>query len=236
MLERLIAGARAMGIDMSPAQAEMLREYHALITKANSEINLTRVSDDFDEAVDRNYLDSISPVGLKLFAPASKLADVGSGAGFPGIPLSIMLPEVEITLIDALGKRVKFLNEVIACLGLNARAVHARAEEAGRSAELRENFDVVTARAVAPVNILCEYALPLVKTGGFMLAYKGPAWQSELEAAQNALAKLGGAFRTALDAPIPGRDWRHSLVIIDKIAPTPAQFPRRTGVPEKRPL
>jgi 16S rRNA (guanine527-N7)-methyltransferase len=236
MLTRLTNGARAMGIEMSAAQAEMFREYHEMLVDANARMNLTRVSDDIAEAVDRNYLDSISPVATALFRDSRTMADIGSGAGFPGIPLAIMLPHVEITLIDALGKRAKFLQDVIDRLGLNARAVHARAEEAGRRAELREQFDVVTSRAVAAMNILSELALPMVKVGGSMIAYKGPAWQEEVAGAENALAKLGGSFAEALDAPIPGRDWQHTLVVINKLSPISDKFPRRPGMPEKKPL
>lgn len=236
MLTRLTDGARNMGIEMSAAQAEMFREYHGMLTEANAKMNLTRVPDDIAEAVDRNYLDSIAPIAGGLFRDACSMADVGSGAGFPGIPLAIMLPHVEITLIDALGKRVKFLEDVIERLGLNARAVHARAEEAGRKPELREQFDIVTSRAVAAMNILSELALPLIKVGGTMIAYKGPGWQEEIAGAGNALAKLGGRFRETLDAPIPGRDWQHTLVIIDKISAVSNQYPRRPGMPEKKPL
>lgn len=236
MINRLMEGARAMGIAMSVEQAEMFRAYHDLLMEANGKMNLTRVPDDIDEAIDRNYLDSIAPVAKALPEGIKNLADVGSGAGFPGIPLAIMLPDIQITMIDALGKRVKFLQDVIARLGLNARAIHARAEEAGRMAGLRDHFDAATSRAVAAMNILCELTLPIVKTGGVMIAYKGPMWKEEVDGAQNALAKLGGRFRETLDAPIPGRDWQHALVMIDKIAPVPDQYPRRPGVPEKKPL
>ena len=234
MNQRLINGAGAMGIEMTPAQAAMFAEYHRMLEAANAQMNLTRVTG--DEAIDRNYLDSITPLAGALPAGIRTLADIGSGAGFPGIPLAIMLPQVEITLIDALDKRVKFLNDVISSLGLNAKAVHARAEEAGRRPELRERFDVVTSRAVAAMNVLCELALPLTRLGGTMLAYKGPTWREELEEARDALEKLGGSFTGAQEAHIPGRDWAHWLVRIEKTAPCPEQYPRRPGMPEKRPL
>lgn len=236
MRTRLIESARKMGIEMSDKQADMFCEYHRLLIEANRSMNLTRVPDDTDEAVDRNYLDSITPLAYALPEGTRTLADVGAGAGFPGIPLAIMLPDVHITLIDALDKRVKFLSDIITTLGLNARALHARAEDAGKNAALREQFDVVVSRAVAAMNVLCEYSLPLARTGGTMIAYKGPAWQEEAAQAANALEKLGGALRDARPAPIPGRDWNHVLVYIEKTAPTPAQYPRRSGMPEKKPL
>lgn len=236
MLTRLIEGAKGMGIEMSHEQAQKFIKYHEMLIEANAKMNLTRVPDDIAEAVDRNYLDSISPVAKALPEGIKTLADVGSGAGFPGIPLAIMRPDIRITMIDALGKRVKFLQDVIADMGLNACAVHARAEEAGRKAELREQFDVVTSRAVAAMNILSELALPLVKVGGFMLAYKGPIWQEEVDGAKKALELLGGTYRETIDAPIPGRDWQHTLVVIEKTAPISDRFPRRPGMPEKKPL
>lgn len=236
MRTRLIENARKMGIEMSGMQADMLCEYHRLLTEANRAMNLTRVPDDAAEAVDRNYLDSITPLAYGLPAGTRNLADVGAGAGFPGIPLAIMLPEVRITLIDALDKRVKFLSDVIKTLGLNALAVHARAEEAGKNAALREQFDVVTSRAVAAMNVLLEYSLPLLRVGGTMIAYKGPTWQEETAQSASALEKLGGALTMARPAPIPERSWNHMLVYIEKTAPTPAQYPRRSGMPEKKPL
>lgn len=236
MRTRLIESARSMGIEMSGVQADMFCEYHRRLIEANRTMNLTRVPDDADEAVDRNYLDSITPLAYALPAGARTLADVGTGAGFPGIPLAIMLPDVHVTLIDALDKRVKFLSDVIGALGLNARAIHARAEDAGKNAALREQFDIVTSRAVAAMNVLCEYSLPFLRVGGTMIAYKGPAWQDEAAQAGSALEKLGGEIREARSAPVPGRDWNHMLVYIEKNSPTPAQYPRRSGMPEKKPL
>ena len=162
--------------------------------------------------------------------------DVGSGAGFPGIPLAIMLPGMRFTLMDALGKRVDFLRTVIDRLGLNAVALHLRAEDAARRADLRERFDLAMARAVAPMNVLCEYLLPFVRVGGRMLALKGPSLDGELAEAESALALLGGQVERVLPIDIPGRDWDHRAAWIVKAAPTPVKFPRRAGLPEKRPL
>ena len=236
MREILIENARKMGIEITAEQADKFCRYHEMLTEANKTMNLTRVPDDPTEAVDRNYLDSITPVIYGMPEGAQTLVDVGSGAGFPGIPLAIMLPKICITMIDALDKRVKFLNEVIKELKLNAVAVHARCEDAGKKPELREQFDVATSRAVASLNILCELSLPLVKVGGQMIAYKGPIWQEEAAQAENALAILGGSVACAKPADIPGRDWNHMLVYIEKTASTPEKYPRRPGMPEKKPL
>lgn len=235
MREALIARAARMGIAVSDAQADKFAAFHEMLARANAKTNLTRVKDDVDEAVDRNYLDSIAPVRDGIPAGLRTLVDVGAGAGFPGIPLSIMLPEVEVTLLDALGKRVDFLKSAIAELGLNARAVNLRAEDAGRT-DMREAFDAAVSRAVAPLSVLAEFALPLIRVGGFMIAYKGPAWEAELGEAAGALALLGGQFHSAHGVDIPGRDWAHVLLRIEKASPTPEKYPRRPGIPEKRPL
>lgn len=236
MQEKLIRAFSGMGIALTPAQADAFAEYHRMLTEANKQMNLTRVPDDPDEAVDRNYLDSAAPLLGALPEGLKTLSDVGSGAGFPGIPLAILLPDVEIALIDALDKRVKFLQDVIKRLGLNARAVHARAEDAGRKADLRGAFDVVTSRAVASLNVLCELSSPLLKEGGRMIAYKGPTWEEELAQAQNALTKLNLRHLQTQNVEIPGRDWNHVLLLLEKCGPTPDQYPRRAGVPEKKPL
>lgn len=231
----LIEGAAAMGLAMTLEQAERFERYHALLTEANARMNLTRVPDDAREAADRNYLDCIAPLadGIEDIRSA---VDVGSGAGFPGIPMAIMLPEVRFTLIDALGKRVDFLRTVIGTLELNAEAMHLRAEDAARRPELRERFDLATARAVAPMNALCEYLLPFVRVGGFALALKGPGLEGELAVAESAISLLGGSLERVSTLTIPHRNWDHRAVWLRKTAPTPDRYPRRAGLAEKRPL
>ena len=236
MREVLLERFSAFGLEISPEQAEKFCLYHAMLGEANARFNLTRVPEEISEAVDRNYLDSACALKIGLLSDAQRIVDVGTGAGFPGIPLAILLPEREFTLLDALGKRVEFLREVIDRLGLNARAVKMRAEEAGRSAQMREQFDLAVSRAVAPMRVLAELMLPLVRVGGGMLAYKGPGLGEEMEAAQTALELLGGRAAGVFPAEIPGRDWRHALAQIEKVRATPEKYPRRVGIPEKRPL
>ena len=231
----LLAHAQAMGLVITEPQAAQFERYHALLTEANGRMNLTRVPEDPAEAIDRNYLDCAAAL-VGGFPEVATAVDVGSGAGFPGIPLAILLPDTRFTLIDALGKRVDFLGEVIAALGLNAEALHLRAEDAARRADLREAFDLATARAVAPMNVLSEYLLPFVKVGGHGLALKGPGLGEELEQAENALALLGGRLERVAPLPIPGRDWDHRAAWIAKVSPTPQRYPRRAGVVEKKPL
>ena len=232
MLER----AAAAGIPLNMEQAEKFESYHRMLIEANARFNLTRVPEDEAEAIDRNYLDCIAPLAVGFPAAHASLIDVGSGAGFPGIPLAICLPETNIVLMDSLGKRVEFLESVIEVLHLNARAVHLRAEDGARKPEYREAFDLATARAVAPLNLLCEYLLPFVKVGGQILALKGPGLDEEVAAAENALSILGGRFLRSDALPIPGRDWDHRAAWIEKLAPTSDKYPRRAGKPEKKPL
>ena len=233
MRELLKARLKAAGVAAEAEQVEKLAAFHELLTEANARMNLTRVSADPAEAIDRNYLDSLAPLP-HLFG-AKTCVDVGSGAGFPGIPLCVLAgEETRFVLVDSLGKRVAFLNEAIAELRLNAEAVHARMEDFARAN--RERFDVATARAVAPVGVLAELALPALKRSGRLIAYKGPSAAEEVAAAQNALRTLGGASAQILPAPIPGRDWAHTLVVVQKAQKIPAQYPRKPGEPSRNPL
>lgn len=236
MIDLLISRAAQANMTLSRAQAEKLQAYHRMLTEANARFNLTRVDDDPAEAIDRNYLDCILPISGGWFTGAARVVDVGSGAGFPGVPLAICLPETHFILMDSLSKRVEFLSGVISALQLNAEAVHLRAEDGARRPEYRERFDIAVARAVAPMNLLAEYLLPFVRVGGRMLAYKGPALAEELAQAQNALDILGGSVECDAPVDLPGRYWAHRLAVIAKIAPTPEKYPRKAGKPEKKPL
>ena len=236
MIELMLRRAAEAGIPITPEQAAKFEAYHKMLIAANARFNLTRVPDDISEAIDRNYLDCIMPLKNGLPDGVSRIIDVGSGAGFPGIPLSIMLPDVHFVLLDSLGKRVDFLKSVIEALGLNAEAIHMRAEDAAKLPQLREGFDIACARAVAALNLLSEYLLPFVKVGGYMMALKGPGLDEEAAQAEKAFSILGGKFIRGEQVSIPGRDWDHRIAWIEKIAPTPAQYPRKAGKPEKNPL
>ena len=232
-IDRLAQGLSAMGVPYRAPMLETLARFQEKLLAANARMNLTRVSADPAEAIDRNYLDSLAP--FPHLSGAKTCVDVGSGAGFPGIPLCVLVgEETRFVLVDSLGKRVAFLNEAIAELRLNAEAVHARMEDFARAN--RERFDVATARAVAPVGVLAELALPALKRSGRLIAYKGPSAAEEVAAAQNALRTLGGASAQILPAPIPGRDWAHTLVVVQKTQKTPAQYPRKAGEPSRNPL
>jgi len=236
MTELMLRRAAEAGIAITPEQAAKFETYHKMLTEANAKFNLTRVPEDISEAVDRNYLDCIMPLKAGLPQGITRIIDVGSGAGFPGIPLSICLPDVHFVLLDSLSKRVDFLRSVIDALHLNAEAIHMRAEDAAKNPALRESFDIATARAVASLNLLSEYLLPFVKVGGWMMALKGPGLDEEAAAAEHALEILGGKFHHADNVAIPGRDWDHRIAWIEKTASTPAKYPRKAGKPEKQPL
>ena len=234
MRNRIIDSAREMGVSLTDEQVEKLVKYHEMLISANKQMNLTRVPDDVIEAADRNYLDSLNAV--KHLSGVQTLIDVGAGAGLPGIPIAIACPHIRVTLLDALQKRVGFLQSVIDALDLNAEAIHARAEDAARKPELRDAFDVATARAVAEMNVLSEWLLPFVKPEGRMLALKGPNAEEELARAENALSQLNGEALSVHPAPVPGRDWDHKIIEIKKTAPTPERYPRRASAIEKKPL
>ncbi len=234
MTERIINAALAMGVEITREQAEKLRAYHNILKEANREMNLTRVDEDDAEAADRNYIDSLA--ALPHVVNAERIIDVGSGAGLPGVPLSIALPSVKFVLLDAQKKRAEFLKSVILALGLNAVAVNGRSEDMARNREYRDSFDFAVARAVAETRVLCELLLPFVKPDGFMLALKGPLAEDEARAAGAAMDQLNARLTGIYDARIPNRDWNHKIVKIQKLAPTPEKFPRRAGMAEKRPL
>lgn len=237
MREMIVNGAKAMGIRLPDHAPDQLIQYHEMLTEVNKVMNLTRVADDPQESVDRNYLDSLSPLSIPgLMDGVKTLCDVGSGAGFPGIPLSIACPEIHVVMMDSLGKRVKFLNQVIDALHLNAEAIHTRAEDAAKLPAYRDQFDMVTARAVAALPTLLELSLPFVRPGGRMMAFKGPSLTEELASSEKALRKLCAQAIEAHAIEIPGRDWDHRLMLIRKTAPTPKAFPRKAGEAGRNPI
>ena len=231
----LEAGLAAMGVAAQDSQVEKLLRYHKMLTDWNTRIDLTAVLDPI-EMVDRHYLDSASPLGLGLIPAGARVIDVGTGAGLPGIPLSILRPDIRVTLLDSLKKRVDFLRAVLDALDLAAEAEHMRAEDAGRSAAHRETYDLAVSRAVAPTPVLMELMLPLVKVGGRALCWKGPGVHDELMQAGRAARLLGGEAGELLEAPVPGRDWQHVLLVCGKRQKTARQYPRKAGTPGKNPL
>lgn len=219
-----------------PGLTSRLARYLSLLDSWNSKLDLTAVLDP-EEAVDRHFIDSLSVLSTGLTDQASRIVDVGTGAGFPGLVLAMACPEKQFTLLDAQRKRLAFLETV--CDATNTRNVtllHLRAEDGGRSLELRDTFDLAVARAVAPLNVLCELVLPFVKPDGYMIAWKGPALSQEYEDGVYAAEKLGAQVKEALPYPVAGRDWDHRLLPVHKLRPTPSAYPRRSGLPKSSPL
>ena len=230
--ETLRRGLEAMRLPCSDEQLHLFRVYYDLLEEKNRVMNLTAISGE-DESATKHFLDSAAP--LMKFSLAGKcVVDVGSGAGFPGLPLRILEPGMRLTLLDAQQKRVGFLSEACATLGYgDVQCVHARAEEV---TAMREQFDFALARAVARLNILAELCLPFVKVGGAFLALKGPAVTEELAEAQRAVASLGAAVEEVFEYAVPGEELQHNIVVLRKIAPTPSRYPRRFAQIKKSPL
>lgn len=228
----------ALGVSCDPRAPGRLARYHAMLADWNTRMNLTGDTA-FETSLDRLYMDSLAPLRYaELFPESASLIDVGSGAGFPGLPLAIARPDLRVTLLDSLAKRVNFLSAVTEELGLvNVRLVHSRAEDAGREASMRERFDIAVARAVAPLPVLCELLLPFVRVGGRMLCYKGPSAEAELEAGRKVARLLGGGAVETLPVPLPSQpDWRHCLLVCEKNVQTVRQYPRKAGTPARQPL
>ena len=234
--ERLIAGLETMGVGFDMTAIERFEAFHAILDEYNKKMDLTAVLDE-DERIDRHDLDSAAPLAQGLLAPEAKVIDVGTGAGFPGMPLLILRPDLNMTFLDALNKRIVFIEDALSRLGLKAQTLHARAEDAARVPAHREMYDAAVSRAVASAAVLEELTLPFVKTGGAAIAWKGPGVQDELTAARRAAFVLGGTVRGVTPAPVPGRDdWAHCLLITDKTGKTPKTYPRQAGTPNKKPL
>ncbi len=210
--------------------------YYKLLTEWNQKINLTAITDEA-EAATKHFVDSVSALDCGLFAENARIIDVGTGAGFPGLPLKICRRDLQVTLMDSLNKRINFLNEVISSLGLEgAEAIHSRAEELARKAEHREKYDVCVSRAVANLASLTELCMPFVRVGGYFISLKGPKAEEELADAKRAIELLGGEFAEIKKYKIEQTDLDHNMVIIKKVKPTEKRFPRNAPKPIKEPL
>ena len=215
---------------------ERLETYLNLLKEWNARMDLTASLQD-SEIVDRHLIDSLTVLKTEYVLRDTKWIDVGTGAGFPGLVLAMARPDLDITLMDAQRKRLSFLQAVIDETGTeNARIVHARAEEGARKKEYREQFDYAAARAVAPLNVLCEYLLPYVKIGGCALCWKGPALKEEIEAGRRAAHLLGGRLEMPVRCPVHGQSWEHMILPVRKTEKTAAAYPRKPGTPKARPL
>ena len=220
-------GIQALSGTVTEKQTELFAKYSEMLVEWNEKMNLTAVTDPDGISV-KHFLDSILPIYHIDFDGCRSIADIGTGAGFPGIPLKIMMPDKRLVLIDSLNKRINFLKAITDEIGLdNTECIHGRAEEMGKKAEYREKFDAVVSRAVANMKVLCEYCLPFVKVGGMFVALKAENAEEELETAKPMIGTLGGKVEEVISAPLPMSDITRKLIVVRKVAPTPVKFPRR---------
>ena len=223
-----------LGIKLSKEQAEMFFNYMNLLLEWNEKINLTAITEE-KEVIVKHFVDSLTIA--KYIPEGASLVDVGTGAGFPGIPLKIIRDDLKITLLDSLQKRINFLDVVIKELNLeNIETIHARVEEFGKNSKYRESFEVATSRAVANLSTLTEYLLPLVKVGGIAVCMKGSSIEEELETSKKAINVLGGKVSNVFEFDLPKTDIKRNIVIVDKINKTPSKYPRKPGMPSKEPI
>lgn len=228
------------GVALNDSQVEQFKKYYELLIQWNQVMNLTAITE-MEDVIVKHFADSLSLVlavdDFRQYAEKKcAVIDVGTGAGFPGIPLKIAFPELRLTLLDSLNKRVKFLGQICDELNLkNVRCIHGRAEESGRDPELREQFDFAVSRAVANLSTLSEYCIPFVKPGGYFVPYKSSKLDEEMKNGRGAVKKLGGEIENVIDFILPCGDPR-TLVKIRKVKATDKKYPRKAGVPGKEPL
>ena len=226
------------GFKLSSKQKEQFATYYNKLIEFNKKVNLTRITDK-NEVYLKHFFDSITPLleFSDLFKGEKSLCDVGAGAGFPSLPIKILCPDLSITIVDSLGKRLKFLDVLVSDLSLDkVTLVHSRAEDAGQNKNLREKFDLVTGRAVARMSVLSEYCLPLAKVDGYLVALKGPKAQDELAEAKNAIEVLGGSVKEVKELTLPDTDDERTLIVVKKVKATPKKYPRQAGTPNRKPL
>ena len=238
-LQQFYKDLHELDITLSDSQAEQFIQYYEMLIEKNQVMNLTAITD-FDEVLKKHFVDSLSLVKAYNLGSANgevSLIDIGTGAGFPGLPLKIVFPKLKVTLMDSLNKRVDFLNEVIDTLKLDGiDAIHGRAEDYAKPEQLREKYDLCVSRAVANLSVLSEYCLPYVKVGGKFISYKSEKVAEELEEAENAISILGGKTVEQIAFTLPDSDIYRNLVMIKKITATPSKYPRKAGMASKKPL
>ena len=235
-LEKFLKGLEELQIELSDNQIQQFIRYYEMLVEKNKVMNLTAITE-FDEVIEKHFLDSLSLIKVYDLKKEVSVMDMGTGAGFPGIPLKIAFPNLKVTLADSLNKRILFLQEVIEKLGLkDIDALHARAEELGKNKEYREKFDLVVSRAVANLSSLEEYCVPFVKIGGNFISYKSGKIDEELAQAENAVKILGGKVQDVVKFPLMDTDMDRSFVVIKKMKPTAKKYPRKAGLPAKEPL
>jgi 16S rRNA (guanine527-N7)-methyltransferase len=238
-MEKLTSGAQKLGLNITPQQLEQFVIYYQELVAWNRKINLTRITD-YEEVQVKHFLDSLT-VMPALKPPddgrALNIIDVGAGAGLPGLPLKIVIPDTELTLLEATARKAEFLEHLVKTLELNkVEVVNGRAEEVAHDSQYRERYDLVLSRAVAPLPALVELTLPFGRMGGYLVAPKKGDIKDEIGKSKKAIEVMGGALREVRPVELEGLNDGRYLVVIDKVRPTPAEYPRRPGIPAKRPL
>lgn len=235
-IDLLIQKLNLLNITISEKQTEQFLMFYEMMINTNQIMNLTSITEPV-EVMDKHFVDSLSVKRIYDLNRKASVIDVGTGAGFPGIPLKIVFPEIHIVLLDSLNKRVKFLKDVVKALGLeNVECIHGRSEDIGRIEEYREKFDLCVSRAVANLSVLSELCIPFVKIGGRFISYKAGNSAEEIEAAKIAVRKLGGKIRRVEKFLLPQTELERVFVEIEKVKTTEKKYPRRAGIPEKIPL
>lgn len=236
MNEKLKQQLEQLNIELNEIQYDQFDQFYSLLIEWNKVMNLTGITD-YEEVNEKHFVDSLSIVKAIDIHKTGGLIDIGTGAGFPGIPLKIAFPHLEVVLLDSLNKRVNFLNEVINQLGLTGiRALHGRAEDFARKPEFRESFQLCVSRAVANLSVLCEYCLPYIRIGGIFISYKSGTVDEELQQSKMAVNILGGKVEETVKFQLPGTGISRSFVKISKVSSTKKKYPRKAGLPAKEPL
>ena len=234
--EEMEKASEEYGIHLTGQQKGQLGMYYRLLMEWNQKMNLTAITEPHEVAV-KHMVDSLSALDEKSFPENGSVIDVGTGAGFPGIPLKILRPDLNMVLLDSLNKRISFLQAIVETLRLeHTECIHGRAEELARDEAYREAFDVAVSRAVAKLSVLSEYCLPFVKQGGVFIALKGRQYREEMKEAQRAVRTLGGGDVESREVHLPGLDDKRAVISIHKISATPKTYPRKAGTPERNPI
>ncbi len=235
-LSVLVKGCEELGILLNEGQQKQFIDFYEYLIEKNKVMNLTGITE-FQEVIVKHFLDSLACVKAVDMKNTKTVLDVGTGAGFPGIPLKIAFPHLQMCLLDSLKKRVNFLEETFALLNLTEiKAIHGRAEEYAKKKEYRERYDLCVSRAVSNLSTLSEYCLPYVKCGGYFISYKSGKVQEEIKNSERAVKTLGGELKNTAFFTLPDSDIERSLVVIEKKKPTPGRYPRKAGTPLKEPL
>ena len=235
-MQRLQEKLEKLSIPITKEQIKQFQIYYDLLVEWNQKMNLTAITE-LDDVITKHFIDSVAMLSVVPIPEGSTMIDVGTGAGFPGIPLSIVRPDIQITLMDSLNKRVGFLSCVTEELGLqHVECIHSRAEDLARNTDYRESFDYGVSRAVANMSTLSEYCLPFIKKGGYLISYKQDDVEDEIKGSLHAMSVLGGHHEKTEKLLLPDTEIRRSFVLIKKYGSTPKAYPRKAGLPSKKPL